>query len=94
MVVDRRIAVLNSNNIQVRERMRVLYCLSLNISTQDNANVEMMTQIEGPIVESFYDMSLISWAKASAVPLPLISGPFAPSTEFKFGRENPSVECQ
>ncbi|EIN06967.1 hypothetical protein PUNSTDRAFT_135667 [Punctularia strigosozonata HHB-11173 SS5] len=74
MVVDRRIAVLNSNNIQ------------------DNANVEMMAQFEGPIVESFYDMSLISWAKASSVPLPLISGPFAPATDFKFGRENPAVE--
>ncbi|RDX54088.1 hypothetical protein OH76DRAFT_1062134 [Lentinus brumalis] len=73
MVVDRRVAVLNSNNIQ------------------DNVNVEMMIQLEGPIVESFYDMSLISWAKASTIPLPLISGPFAPEQDFKFGPENSTL---
>ncbi|KAJ6488552.1 hypothetical protein C8R47DRAFT_483886 [Mycena vitilis] len=43
MVVDRKYAVLQSNNIQ------------------DNDNVEMMTHLEGPIVDSLYDMALISW---------------------------------
>ncbi|KAJ7063464.1 hypothetical protein C8F01DRAFT_1133150 [Mycena amicta] len=43
MIVDRKIAVLQSNNIQ------------------DNDNVEMMTHLEGPIVDSLYDMALISW---------------------------------
>ncbi|KAJ6547026.1 hypothetical protein B0H19DRAFT_1211731 [Mycena capillaripes] len=43
MVVDRKYAVLQSNNIQ------------------DNDNMEMMTHLEGPIVDSLYDMALISW---------------------------------
>lgn len=55
MVVDRQIAVIQSNNIQ------------------DNDNVEMMTQWEGPIVDSFYDMALISWHKAMQPPLPCLS---------------------
>ena len=52
-----------------------------------------MIQLEGPIVESFYDMSLLSWAKKSSVPLPLIKGPFAPASDFKFGEDNPSLKC-
>nr|GAT53340.1 predicted protein [Mycena chlorophos] len=43
MIVDRKFAVLQSNNIQ------------------DNDNVEMMIHLEGPIVDSLYDMALISW---------------------------------
>ena len=53
----------------------------------------MMIQLEGPIVESFYDMSLLSWAKKSDIPLPLIKGPFAPASDFKFGAENASLKC-
>ena len=53
----------------------------------------MMIQLEGPIVESLYDMSLLSWAKKSDKPLPLISGPFTPASDFKFGAENPSLKC-
>ena len=52
-----------------------------------------MIQLEGPIVESFYDMSLLSWAKKSNVPLPLIKGPFAPASDFKFGEENAALKC-
>jgi hypothetical protein len=55
--------------------------------------MEMMIQLEGPIVESFYDMSLLSWAKKSDVPLPLIRGPFTPASGFKFGAENSSIKC-
>ena len=55
--------------------------------------MEMMIQLEGPIVESFYDMSLLSWAKKSGIPLPLIRGPFSPALDFKFGAENPSIKC-
>lgn len=57
MVIDRRIAVLNSNNIQ------------------DMANLEMMTQIEGPIVDSFYDMALWSWGLKLEPPLPCLQKP-------------------
>ena len=44
---------------------------------QDNDNCEMMTQLEGPIVNSFYDMALISWHNEMKPPLPLISEPDA-----------------
>lgn len=59
MVVDRKIAILSSNNIQ------------------DNDNLEMMTHIEGPIVDSFYDMSLCSWYKELTPPLPCLNTPAA-----------------
>jgi phosphatidylserine/phosphatidylglycerophosphate/cardiolipin synthase-like enzyme len=52
MVVDRKIAILQSNNIM------------------DNENMEMMIHLEGPIVDSFYDMALISWHKQLDPPLP------------------------
>ncbi|KZP08421.1 phospholipase D active site motif protein [Athelia psychrophila] len=57
MVVDRKVALINSNNIQ------------------DRVNVEMMTHVEGPIVESFYDMCLLSWGNALTPPLPLLAAP-------------------
>jgi phosphatidylserine/phosphatidylglycerophosphate/cardiolipin synthase-like enzyme len=59
MVVDRKIAVLQSNNIQ------------------DNDNVEMMVHLEGPIVDSLYDMALISWRLRLAPPLPSHDTPAA-----------------
>lgn len=52
VVVDRKIALLQSNNIQ------------------DNDNLEMMVHVEGPIVDSVYDMALISWHKRLDPPLP------------------------
>jgi phosphatidylserine/phosphatidylglycerophosphate/cardiolipin synthase-like enzyme len=52
VVVDRKIALLQSNNIQ------------------DNDNLEMMVHLEGPIVDSVYDMALISWHKRLDPPLP------------------------
>lgn len=57
MVVDRKYAVLQSNNIQ------------------DNDNMEMMTHLEGPIVDSLYDMALISWHKKLEPPLPSYNSP-------------------
>lgn len=57
MVVDRKIAIIQSNNIQ------------------DIDNLEMMTQWEGPIVDSFYDVALISWNKALKPPLPYLNRP-------------------
>lgn len=56
-VIDRRIALLQSSNIQ------------------DNDNLEMLTHIEGPIVDSFYDTALLSWGKPLDPPLPLLSSP-------------------
>ncbi|KAK4248438.1 hypothetical protein C7999DRAFT_40311 [Corynascus novoguineensis] len=57
MLVDRRIALLQSNNIQ------------------DNDNLEMLVHLEGPIVDSFYDMALIFWHKKLDPPLPCQTDP-------------------
>ncbi|KAK4998856.1 hypothetical protein LTR66_001989 [Elasticomyces elasticus] len=59
MVVDRKIGIVQSNNIQ------------------DNDNVEMMTHLEGPIVDSLYDTALISWHNALKPPLPSHNTPAA-----------------
>jgi len=59
MIVDRRIGVVQSNNIQ------------------DNDNLEMMVQLEGPIVDSLYDMALLSWHKKLDPPLPCLESPAA-----------------
>ncbi|KAI1468868.1 uncharacterized protein F4812DRAFT_458396 [Daldinia caldariorum] len=69
MIVDRKVAVVQSNNMQ------------------DNDNLEMMVQVEGPIVDSLYDMALLSWHKKLEPPLPCLqstatesgSTSFAPS---------------
>ena len=59
MVVDRRIAIISSNNIQ------------------DNDNLEMMSHLEGPIVDSFYDLSILCWHNAFHPPLPRVQIPAA-----------------
>ncbi|KAI1502402.1 hypothetical protein F5X99DRAFT_408132 [Biscogniauxia marginata] len=59
MVVDRRIGILQSNNIQ------------------DNDNLEMMVHVEGPIVDSLYDMALLSWHQRFEPPLPRLTSPAA-----------------
>lgn len=57
MVVDRKIAIVQSNNIQ------------------DNDNLEMMTHLEGDIVNSIYDTALIAWSKRLDPPLPSLHHP-------------------
>lgn len=57
MIVDRKIAVTQSNNIQ------------------DNDNLEMMAQWEGDIVDSIYDMALITWHNELDPPLPCLTRP-------------------
>lgn len=59
MVVDRKIGIVSSNNIQ------------------DNDNVEMMTHLEGPIVDSLYDTLLISWHRELEPHLPSANTPAA-----------------
>ncbi|KAI0317533.1 hypothetical protein OF83DRAFT_1171920 [Amylostereum chailletii] len=70
LVVDRRVACLNSNNIQ------------------DRPNVEMMVHFEGPIVDSFYDMALLSWSNALNPPLPLLAKPPTWPETYSFNHEN------
>lgn len=77
MVVDRKIAILQSNNLQ------------------DNDNLEMMVHMEGPIVDSMYDMALISWHKHLQPPLPSHNSPAASggataSTQFQADVFGPS----
>ncbi|KAG8214539.1 hypothetical protein J3R82DRAFT_9600 [Butyriboletus roseoflavus] len=71
MIVDRKVALVNSNNIQ------------------DRANMEMMVHLEGPIVDGFYDMALISWFRPMHPRLPLLNRPFEkPGGGYKFGMDN------
>jgi hypothetical protein len=44
---------------------------------QDNDNLEMLSHIEGPIVDGFYDAALLSWGKPLDPPLPLLGTPAA-----------------
>ncbi|KAH8156806.1 hypothetical protein CIB48_g11443 [Xylaria polymorpha] len=57
MIVDRKIGILQSDNIQ------------------DNDNLEMMVQVEGPIVDSLYDVAMISWHKKLDPPMPCLHPP-------------------
>ncbi|KAI9507309.1 hypothetical protein F5148DRAFT_1299783, partial [Russula earlei] len=73
IVVDRRVACLNSNNVQ------------------DRPNIEMMVQLEGPVVDSIYDMALLSWSNAMKPPLPLHAiSPIYPHV-YKFHEDNESL---
>jgi phosphatidylserine/phosphatidylglycerophosphate/cardiolipin synthase-like enzyme len=44
---------------------------------EDNDNMEMMTHLEGPIVDSLYDTALITWSKHLNPPLPSHASPAA-----------------
>jgi phosphatidylserine/phosphatidylglycerophosphate/cardiolipin synthase-like enzyme len=70
MIVDRKYAVLQSNNIQ------------------DNDNLEMMTHLEGPIVDSLYDMALISWHKKLEPALPSHNSPAVQGGVGSFGNRS------
>ena len=59
MVVDRKIAIIESNNME------------------DNDNMEMMTHVEGPIVDSIYDTALVTWGNAFNITLPSAKVPAA-----------------
>ncbi|KAK2031658.1 hypothetical protein LX32DRAFT_556817 [Colletotrichum zoysiae] len=73
MVVDRRIGVVQSNNIQ------------------DNDNLEMMVHVEGPIVDSLYDMALLTWHKKLDPPLPTRETPAALGEPSSFGLSHDSI---
>ncbi|KAM0810542.1 hypothetical protein AB5N19_10891 [Seiridium cardinale] len=73
MIVDRKIGVVQSNNIQ------------------DNDNVEMMVQVEGPIVDGLYDMALLSWHKKLDPPMPSRNTPAAQGGLGGFGPNHDSM---
>lgn len=60
LIVDRKVVLLNSNNIQ------------------DRPNLELMTHLEGPIVDTFYDSALYSWYNTMTPPLPCLADPYQP----------------
>ena len=53
---------------------RRIACISSN-NIQDRVNLEMNIHIEGAIVDSFYDMALLSWGEKMDPPLPLLVNP-------------------
>lgn len=66
MIVDRRIGIVQSNNIQ------------------DNDNLEMMTHIEGSIVDSLYDTAMLSWSRHFKPPLPCLDRSAQTSKDWMF----------
>ncbi|KAJ4303114.1 hypothetical protein N0V90_002006 [Kalmusia sp. IMI 367209] len=66
MIVDRKVAIIQSNNIQ------------------DNDNLEMMTHLEGPIVDSFYDTALLAWHTTFSPSFPLLGSPARGATRTTF----------
>jgi phosphatidylserine/phosphatidylglycerophosphate/cardiolipin synthase-like enzyme len=70
---------------------RRVVCLNSN-NIQDRPNIEMMIQLEGPVVESFYDMALMSWAIAMNPRLPLLSIPPAHPDVYKFKQDNEDMK--
>lgn len=55
---------------------KVVLINSCNI--QDRPNLEMMTHLEGPVVDSFYDVALHCWHNKLEPPLPCIAKPYDP----------------
>jgi len=55
---------------------------------QDNDNVEMMIALEGPIVDSLYDVCLISWYNSLNPPLPSHNTPAAQGGLPTFNEDN------
>ncbi|GAA5960569.1 hypothetical protein JCM21900_002846 [Sporobolomyces salmonicolor] len=79
LIVDREIALLNSNNIQGKPY---------------RVNVEFMSHIEGPIIEAFYDMALISWNEALNPTLPLLNSPPPTQREYHFGKNHEDIKSK
>ncbi|KAF7986433.1 hypothetical protein HWV62_31183 [Athelia sp. TMB] len=55
-----------------------------HIDMENRVYVEMMVHVEGPIIEAFYDICLLSWGNALRPPLPLLANPSAPPPEYRF----------
>ena len=58
------------------------------MTIQDNDNLEMMTHLEGPIVDSFYDVCLNSWHNQLHPPLPAHNSPAAKASVSTFQEES------
>jgi phosphatidylserine/phosphatidylglycerophosphate/cardiolipin synthase-like enzyme len=73
IIVDRKVVLLNSNNIQ------------------DRPNLEMMSQFEGDIVNSFYDTFIISWWIPFQPNLVCLNDKTPMEQHFHFGFDNSTI---
>lgn len=71
LIVDRKVALINSNNIQ-GEFSGLIELMA------DRPNLELMSHLEGPIVDSFYEVALHSWYNRLSPPLPCMNTPYQP----------------
>ena len=71
---------------------RRVACLS-SANVQDRPNIEMMVQLEGPVVDTIYDMALISWSNAMNPPLPLLTKMPNYPDDYKFRQDNEDLKC-
>ena len=63
---------------------------TLSNNIQDRPNLEMMTHLEGPIVDSFYETALHSWYNKLEPILPCIAEAYQPPPGgYRFGGNNP-----
>ncbi|KAH9888164.1 IQ calmodulin-binding motif protein [Xylariomycetidae sp. FL2044] len=55
---------------------------------QDSDNLEMMVQVEGPIVDALYDMALLTWHGTMSPPLPTHNTPALTAAFSSFGESH------
>jgi hypothetical protein len=48
-----------------------------------------MSHLEGPIVDSFYEIALHSWYNRLSPPLPCLTKPYTPPRDYLFSHDNP-----
>lgn len=79
LVVDRKVALLNSNNIQGKSSITSVKGFGgAWLTFTDRPNLELMSHFEGPVVDSFYEIALQSWYNKLSPPLPFIATPYQP----------------
>jgi hypothetical protein len=68
--------------------------LATSNNIQDRPNLELMTHLEGPIVDSFYEAALLSWSNKLEPMLPCISTAYARpvNNRYSFGVHNQYLE--
>lgn len=94
LVVDRKVALLNSNNIQ-GEFSSPSCDLLADARLTDRPNLELMSHFEGPVVDSFYEIALQSWYNKLSPALPFIDTPYQPprdsegKIQYLFADRNP-----
>jgi hypothetical protein len=76
LIVDRKVALLNSNNIQGGHSL--VEANEYAHSESDRPNLELMSHLEGPVVDAFYEIALHSWYNQLSPPLPCMNTPYQP----------------